>query len=53
MHPIPQLLYPGVFVPPRPSRNAIEARRAQPAFLEERRAGIERFLHRWVRRRAE
>ncbi|GIL78419.1 hypothetical protein Vretifemale_7883, partial [Volvox reticuliferus] len=43
-----QSLYPGCFVPPRPSRNAVEARRMQPAFIEERRVGIEKFLRRLV-----
>ncbi|KAG2487039.1 hypothetical protein HYH03_014285 [Edaphochlamys debaryana] len=43
-----QALHPGCFVPPRPSRSALEARRASPAFLEERRQGIERFLCRLV-----
>ncbi|KAG2427640.1 hypothetical protein HXX76_012291 [Chlamydomonas incerta] len=41
-------LFPGCFVPPRPSRSAIEGRRMQPAFIEERRVGIEKFLRRLV-----
>ncbi|KAG2428546.1 hypothetical protein HYH02_014350 [Chlamydomonas schloesseri] len=41
-------LFPGCFVPPRPSRAAIEGRRMQPAFIEERRVGIEKFLRRLV-----
>ncbi|GLI65040.1 hypothetical protein VaNZ11_008453 [Volvox africanus] len=43
-----QSLYPGCFVPPRPSRNAVEGRRMQPSFIEERRLGIEKFLRRLV-----
>ncbi|EFJ42090.1 hypothetical protein VOLCADRAFT_119517, partial [Volvox carteri f. nagariensis] len=43
-----QSSYPGCFVPPRPSRNAVEGRRMQPAFIEERRAGMEKFLRRLV-----
>ncbi|GFR48715.1 hypothetical protein Agub_g10672 [Astrephomene gubernaculifera] len=41
-------LHPGCFLPPRPPRNALEGRRMQPGFVEERRAGIERFLRRLV-----
>jgi len=41
-----QMLHPGYFIPPRPHRNAIKGRRMQPRFIEERRAGIERFLNR-------
>eukprot|EP00198_Chlamydomonas_reinhardtii_P011852 XP_001701189.1 subunit of retromer complex [Chlamydomonas reinhardtii] len=41
-------LFPGCFVPPRPSRSAIEGRRMLPAFIEERRVGIEKFLRRLV-----
>ncbi|KXZ50050.1 hypothetical protein GPECTOR_18g30 [Gonium pectorale] len=43
-----QALYPGCFVPPRPSRSAIEGRRMQAGFIEERRHGIEKFLRRLV-----
>ncbi|GLC39843.1 hypothetical protein PLESTB_001293500 [Pleodorina starrii] len=44
-----QSLHPGCFLPPRPSRNAVEGRwRMQAGFIEERRAGIEKFLRRLV-----
>lgn len=43
-----QELYPGYFVPPRPSRNALEGYRMTPKFIEDRRSSVERFLNRWV-----
>ncbi len=39
-------LYPGAFIPGRPKRNAVEGRRMSPAFVEARRAGLERYLNR-------
>ncbi|MEW5304683.1 MAG: hypothetical protein WDW36_007276 [Sanguina aurantia] len=41
-----QELYPGYFVPPRPSRNALEGYRMTPKFIEDRRLSVERFLNR-------
>lgn len=43
-----QELYPGYFVPPRPSRNALEGYRMTPKFIEDRRSSVERFLNRCV-----
>jgi len=39
-------LLPGYFLPMRPHRNAVATRRGSARFLEDRRAGLERYLNR-------
>lgn len=41
-----QAQYRGYFIPPRPEKNAVEGQRMSDAFVEERRAGLERYLRR-------
>ncbi|KAF6260469.1 hypothetical protein COO60DRAFT_892770 [Scenedesmus sp. NREL 46B-D3] len=36
----------GYFVPPRPEKNAVEGQRMSDAFVEERRAGLQKYLQR-------
>jgi hypothetical protein len=42
----PQARYRGYFAPPRPEKNAVEGQRMTDAFLEERRAALQRYMQR-------
>lgn len=41
-----QAQFRGYFVPPRPEKNAVEGQRMSDAFVEERRAGLQKYLQR-------
>jgi hypothetical protein len=41
-----QAHFRGYFVPPRPEKNAVEGQRMSDAFVEERRAGLQKYLQR-------
>jgi len=46
MHPAHclQAKFRGYFVPPRPEKNAVEGQRMSDAFVEERRASLQKYL---------
>ncbi|KAF6260499.1 hypothetical protein COO60DRAFT_1684872 [Scenedesmus sp. NREL 46B-D3] len=46
MRPLLQAQFRGYFVPPRPEKNAVEGQRMSDAFVEERRAGLQKYLQR-------
>lgn len=39
-----QAQFRGYFVPPRPEKNAVEGQRMSDVFVEERRAGLQKYL---------
>lgn len=39
-----QAQYRGYFVPPRPEKNAVEGQRMNDAFIEERRASLQKYM---------
>ncbi len=39
-----QAKFRGYFVPPRPEKNAVEGQRMSDAFVEERRASLQKYL---------
>lgn len=44
MCPRVQAKFRGYFVPPRPEKNAVEGQRMSDAFVEERRASLQKYL---------
>jgi hypothetical protein len=47
--PTAQVRHRGVFLPPRPEKNAVEGQRMSEGFVEERRLALERYLNRLAR----